>query len=357
MNRIVDADLFRLFAFLMYRYRFLSVYVVIGFLSLCLEVLAFRGLERLGVPYPYNASIGVASGILMAYWGNVRFNFKVPSRKRHRAFLYFVTISVLSWSVQYVLRRQIADWGWSYERARFLISGSAFFLAYFFHRRFSFVDYKKVAVAVYANGIEDIRAIQERIKNFADIIHVDLVDSTYGREDQEIRTYRLEVVRAYWPHKPVHAHIMSRRPSQYLAELLPHVDRVYVHLEVDEDLDQVLRIIRRAHRETGLAMLLSTPLSEASRYINQVDAVLFLAIPRAGYSGQSFQMEALERITDFNQWPERRLVDVCVDGGVTERNVGLLNVEIVVSGSSVLSHPDPCRQIMRLQTSSSYEQT
>ena len=80
------------------------------------------------------------------------------------------------------------------------------------------------------------------------------------------------------------------------------------------------------------------------------------AILQPGSSGQAFEMGTLERIAAVQAWPERSHFDVCVDGGVTEGNVGLLNVEIVVSGSSVLKSADPRRQIMRLQTSSNYEQ-
>ena len=88
----------------------------------------------------------------------------------------------------------------------------------------------------------------------------------------------------------------------------------------------------------------------------RVSASVVPAEVQPGSSGQTFQMEALDRIREFNHWPGRSHVDACVDGGVTETNIGLLNVEIVVSGSSVLTHWDPRRQIMRLQTSSSYEQ-
>jgi hypothetical protein len=110
-----------------------------------------------------------------------------------------MVISFSSWVVQFLIRRQLLNW--SYEEERLLISGSVFFLAYLLHRRFSFSDYKKVGVAVYANGIEDIRTIHARIENCADIIHVDIVDASYGAENHEVRTYRLEVVRAYWPTK------------------------------------------------------------------------------------------------------------------------------------------------------------
>ena len=355
MRPVINPELLPSVAFAFYRYRFLGVYVIIGILSLFFEFVVYRGLERLGLAYPYCAFAGVLSGILLAYWGNVRFTFKVPIAKRQRALLYFTVISFFSWGLQLLLRRAIA--GWSYEQERLIISGCAFSLAYLLHRRYSFSDFKKVGVAVYANGIEDIKAIRVRIGNFPDIIHVDVVDASYGREDHEVRTYRLEVIRAYWPRKPIHVHIMSRTPSRYLQEVFPHVDRIYVHVEIDEDIDTVLKSIRDAGKYTGIAILADTPLEAARIHLERVDGILLLAIMKPGTSGQSFQMSTLERISEINRWPERSRIDVCVDGGVTEANVGLLNVEIVVSGSSVLGSADPRRQIMRLQTSSNYERT
>jgi ribulose-phosphate 3-epimerase len=354
MRRFVNPELLPAVAFAAYRYRFLGIYVIIGLVSLGWEFVIYRGMERLGVAYPFCAAIGVVSGVLLAYWGNVRFTFKVPIAKRQRALYYFTAISFLSWGVQFLLRRSIS--GWSYEQARLAFSGGAFFLAYLLHRRFSFSDFKKVGVAVYANGIEDIKTIHHRIENYGDIIHVDLVDSTYGREDHEVATYRLEVVRAYWPRKPIHVHLMSRTPSRYLLDIFPHVDRVYVHLEIAEDVDSVLASIRRAGKQAGIAVLIDTPLEAPRAHMGRVDGILLLAIRKPGSSGQSFEMAMLERIAAVNEWPGRSGFDVCVDGGVTETNVGLLNVEIVVSGSSVLRSADPRRQIMRLQTSSNYEQ-
>jgi ribulose-phosphate 3-epimerase len=353
-RRLLNPDLLSSAAFAAYRYRFLFVYVIIGAFSLCWEFVVYRGLERLGLASPYCAFAGVVTGVFVAYWGNVRFNFKVPIAKRHRALSYFVVISFFSWAVQFLLRRRLRNW--SYEEARLAISGSVFFVAYLLHRRFSFSDYKKVGVAVYANGIEDIKMIHARIANFADIIHVDIVDATYGHQDQEVRTYRLEVVRAYWPSRPIHVHVMSRAPSRYLHDLLPHADRIYIHVEIDEDVRAVLANIRYAGKQVGLAIATDTPLERIRPYLDLLDGVLFLGISKPGSSGQSFEIATLERTADFNRWAGRSRLDVCVDGGVTERNVGLLSVEIVVSGSSVLKNPDPRRQIMRLQTSSSYEQ-
>jgi ribulose-phosphate 3-epimerase len=354
MRPLLNPDLVPGLAFAAYRYRFLGIYVVIGVLSLGCEFVVYRGLERLGMDYPYCAIVGVASGVLLAYWGNVRFTFKVPIAKRRRALSYFVVISFLSWGVQFLVRRQIRRW--SYEEARLAISGCAFLLAYALHRRFSFADYKKVAVAVYANRVEDIKSIHSRIENFPDVIHVDVADATLGSRTDEVLTSRLEVVRAYWPHKPIHVHIMSRTPSKYLDEIFPHADRVYIHAEIDEEPGAVLKRIRDAGKQAGIVITADTPLDTARRYHGDIQSVLFLGIATPGVSGQPFHMSTLLRVNEFNTWPERARVDVCVDGGVTELVVGLLNVEIVVSGSFVLESADPRGQIMRLQTSSSYEQ-
>ena len=62
-------------------------------------------------------------------------------------------------------------------------------------------------------------------------------------------------------------------------------------------------------------------------------------------------MNAISRIDEMNKWNERKGFHLYVDGGVSENNIKLLNVEGVVSGSSVLCHDKPSKQIMRLQTS------
>jgi multidrug efflux pump len=48
--------------------------------------------------------------------------------------------------------------------------------------------------------------------------------------------------------------------------------------------------------------------------------------------------------------------EICVDGGVNDSTVKYLNVESVVSGSYILSAPNPIKNIMHLQTSGEYAQ-
>lgn len=355
MSGLLSPEVSSRLRFLLYRYRFLTLYVIFGGAALLSEVIVFRGMQRLGVPLAAAFVFGIAAGMGIAYWLNVRFNFKVPAAKRNRALVYFCLIASGSGVLNFCLNSHLQRIGWSYERARFLVAGSLFLVAYFFHRKFTFADYKKVGVAIYANGIEDIKGIFEKIGAFPDFVHVDVIDNTFGESQNDPKAYRLEVVQAYWPSKPVHIHIMSKRPSRWIREAAPFVDTVFVHMEIKEDVKQVIALIRDLGLKAGICITMATPVQRLREYVSQLDAIMLLAISTPGKSGQAFDMNALEMIGEINRWDERRGLELCVDGGVNERNVSLLNVESVVSGSSVLNSADPIRQIMRLQTSSNYE--
>ena len=55
-------------------------------------------------------------------------------------------------------------------------------VAYLLHRRFTFRDFKRVGVAIYANGVENLKDIYERIGQYPDFIHVDIVDQTFSED-------------------------------------------------------------------------------------------------------------------------------------------------------------------------------
>jgi ribulose-phosphate 3-epimerase len=341
---------------LLYRYRFLIVYTLIGVASLLLEIILFRYLaDQVKAPPPSAYLTAFLAGIVFAYWFNVRFNFKIPIAKRNRAIRYFVIISFGSGSLNYVLRSYLNAHGWTFEESRLVGSAVLFALAYWMHRKFSFVDFKKVGVAIYANGVEDIKSIWNRIGDYPDIIHVDIVDGSFSMAALDMKPYKLEVIQAFWPKKPIHVHLMTRNPRQMLNSVIPYSSTVIVHYEIDDDLTAVLETIRHGGRRVGVCLMIDTPLELIRPFMGYVDLLMLLSIKTPGQSGQNFELSTLDRIDELNQWSSRKSVEICVDGGVNEKIVHLLNVEVVVSGASVLNHADPKRQIMRLQTSNNYE--
>ena len=184
---------------------------------------------------------------------------------------------------------------------------------------------------------------------------VDVIDASFGERHNDPKAYRLEVIQAYWPNKPVHLHIMSKHPLSWIKESAPFVDTVFFHLDIDEEVSAVISLLRELGLKVGICAAMTDDLSRLHDYALDLDTVMLLSIKVPGTSGQKFDIAALDRIVEVNSWDERGHLELCVDGGVNEKIVNLLNVESVVSGSSVLNSDDPVRQIMRLQTSSNYE--
>jgi len=343
------------FNYFFYRYRFLLLYTAFGVISLFTELLAARALNSFNFPSFISIVFSFIVGLLTAFGLNIRFNFHIAQPKRQRALLYFTLISSISFLVQYFFRQKLTYFGLPMEVSRFLIAGLFFILSYLLHRKFSFKEFKKVGVAIYADGVEDIKLIYDRISNISDFIHIDIVDKSFNPTCKDVKAYRAEVVRAYWQKKKIEVHIMSKTPSIWLQDLLPYVDIIYIHAEIDEDIQAVFKTIENAGVKAGIAVGLNEKLSSIFPYLDQIKYVLLLAIPKPGFSGQKFDMEILPWIEELNQHKNRQNFEICLDGGVNQTTVKYLNVESVVSGSFILSAPNPIKNIMLLQTSGEYE--
>lgn len=344
--------------FLFYRYRFLFLYIIFGFLSLVIELVMTKFLLSYSIPFLPATLLAFFIGLLAAFFLNVRFNFHITPAKRTKALFYFSSISTLSFSIQFLLRNSIQGYGYDMDASRFVIAGSFFMVSYVLHRRFSFREYKKVGVAIYADGVEDIKLIFNKISNISDFIHIDIVDKTYNRNCKDVKAYRAEVVRAYWKNKKIEVHIMSKNPSIWLDDLLPYVDVIYIHPTIDENLSEIIDKINLSKVEAGIALSLHEPLEIIDSYIeaNKIKHILLLTIPQPGFSGQKFDSSALPLLEKLNAHKKRSEFEICVDGGVNDSTVKYLNVESVVSGSYILGAPNPIKNLMHLQTSGEYAQ-
>tara|TARA_B110000027_G_C16068869_1_gene278044 strand:- start:110 stop:1150 length:1041 start_codon:yes stop_codon:yes gene_type:complete len=342
------------YKFIYYKYRFFIGYIFIGVLSILIEIILYNFLSIYSGNEVLNSLFAVIIGILISFWLNIRYNFKVSKSKRNKALGYFVLISIFSYLIQIFFIKKIQVY-LSYEISRILISGSMFWIAYFFHSKFSFKDFKKVGVAIYANGVEDINQIFNNISNFPDFIHIDIVDESVNKNSKEVLSYKAEVIKAFWNSKFIEAHIMSKTPKKWILDIIKHVDRIYIQVDINEDLNEILTYIKNNNCEAGLVLQNKKDIDFFEKHYKLIDSILILAIEKPGFSGQQFEMKSLELITLINNHKYRNRITLNVDGGVNAKNIYLLKSENVVSGSYVLNSENPIKNIMILQTSSQYE--
>ena len=343
------------YKFIKYKYRFFIGYVIIGLLSLLIELVFYNFFSKYTDYEILNSLLSVVIGIFISFRLNIRYNFKISKSKRDKALLYFVSISFLSYLIQIFIIKKIQIY-FSYEISRIVISGSIFWIAYLLHSKFSFKDFKKVGVAIYANGIEDIPHIFNRISNFPDFIHVDIVDQSVNKNSKKVLSYKTEVIKAFWNRKFIEAHIMSKTPKKWILDIIKYADRIYIHIDIQEDIVEILNFIKNNDCQTGVVLQDKTEIKVFEKHHELIDSVLVLAIKNPGFSGQQFEMKSLELISLINNHKYRNKISLNVDGGVNANNISLLKSENVVSGSYILNAENPVKNIMILQTSSQYEQ-
>ena len=338
----------------LYKYRFLFGYIIIGALSLIVEFAIYNFLNKF-IEIEIIASLfSVLIGILFSFWCNVRYNFKISKAKRNRALIYFIIISFSSYLLQIFIINRYTSY-FAYETLRTITSGSLFWIAYLFHRHYSFKDFKKVGVAIYANGLEDIDSLYKKVEQYPDFIHVDIVDQTFNEKSKKVLTYKTEVIKGYWNKKMIEAHIMSKFPKKWILDMTENVNRIFVHTDIDENLEDTLKLIKSKNCESGLVIQTEEEINVFEKYNHLIDSILILSIKNPGYSGQTFNHECLDLISKINQHKFRYKTTLVVDGGVNKKNISLINSENVVSGSYVLNSEKPIKSIRILQTSSQYE--
>jgi pentose-5-phosphate-3-epimerase/putative flippase GtrA len=346
------------FNFLVFKYKFLIFYVIFGFFSLLMELIFTKFFIFYKINLLISTVLAFIIGIFLAFYLNVRYNFHITKAKRKRALIYFFMISTISFSLQLILRKKIEYYGLDMDLSRFIFAGLFFLISYILHLKFSFREFKKVGVAIYADGVEDIKLIHNKISDISDFIHIDIVDKTYNPNCKEVKAYRAEVVRAYWQNKKIEVHIMSKSPSFWLDDLFPFVDVIYIHPTIEENLEAIIDKINRNKVRAGIALSIHEPLELIDSFIEseKIKHVLLLAIPQPGYSGQKFDISAIPILEKLNKHKNRSLFEICVDGGVNNLTIKYLNVESVVSGSFILNAKNPIINILNLQTSGEYAQ-
>jgi ribulose-phosphate 3-epimerase len=125
------------------------------------------------------------------------------------------------------------------------------------------------------------------------------------------------------------AHLMVKDPLRY-AERFAAVrfKRLYAHIEGDF-VDEYIAKCYQLGVQVGLAIDGPTPLEKIKPYIDNIDAVLVLAI-EAGFSGKPFRPETVDRIRQLKEWEFD--LPIAVDGAMDDVNAA----KVVEAGATMI---------------------
>ena len=174
-----------------------------------------------------------------------------------------------------------------------------------------------------------------------DLVHVDVMDGHFV-PNLTIGPVVVSSV-AKVSTKPLDIHLMVEN-NTFFVDLFAPLKPEYISFHIEEE-KHPHRLIQRI-RDYGIkpAMVLNphTPPEAIECLLDELDMVLLMSV-NPGFGGQSFIPKVLEKAKRLKNLIEKHNAKTLieVDGGVTDKNIGLLKdagVDIVVAGSYVFKN-------------------
>ena len=138
------------------------------------------------------------------------------------------------------------------------------------------------------------------------------------------------------------AHLMISDPEKYLDDYLKAgLDAITFHIEAVPEPTELLKRIRAAGRQAGLAINPGTPVEWVEPYLADCDLVLVMSV-EPGFGGQKFMPQVLEKVKRLkSQLPAQTLLSI--DGGIAAPTIAAAaaaGCQVFVAGSAVFDEPD-----------------
>lgn len=188
------------------------------------------------------------------------------------------------------------------------------------------------------------------------VLHLDVMDGhfvpnlTYGMPIVSGLRRRTDML--------LDVHLMISDPSAYIGAFADAgADMLTFHIEAASDPAAVIEQIHARDILAGIALNPNTSLERILPHVASVDAVLVMSV-EAGFGGQSFHPEAIDRLRQLRRQNPDMLLEV--DGGIKPETIGPCHAagcDLFVVGSAIFGQDDYRSAIAQLRAAMSTDST
>lgn len=149
-------------------------------------------------------------------------------------------------------------------------------------------------------------------------------------------------------------HLMIYNPYEYIERFVEAgADMITFHIEATEDVEELLKYIRKCNIKAGLAFNPETSMSLVPKYLDKCDKILFMTVP-PGFGGQSFDPDVLEKISFTSGLVKdyKLPLDIQVDGGINYETAKLCvdaGANVLVAGTYLFKAENMANAVQELR--------
>ena len=181
----------------------------------------------------------------------------------------------------------------------------------------------------FANMQDTVKLIDQ---SKAEYIHFDVMDGDFV-PNLTFGPQFISNVRQY-SNKTFDVHLMINRVGKFLEDYLKAgSDIITFHLEIDENINELITKIKTNDIKCGIAIKPATPWEDLKPYLNAIDQIIIMTV-EPGFGGQKFMEDQLLKIEQLKKFISNNQlhVDLEVDGGVNYET----GKKCVEAGSNIL---------------------
>lgn len=185
----------------------------------------------------------------------------------------------------------------------------------------------------------------ELVRPFARTIHIDVIDGKFANNTTFADP---EPFKKYTSEMTFEVHLMVEDPAQYIKAWADAGFRRFIG-QIEKMPDQAAFVaVAQEYGEAGLAVDGPTALDALKVSHLDLDTLLIMTI-QAGFSGQKFQPEQLEKVKSITK--DTELFHLEVDGGINQETITdawKAGARRFVTTSAVFGAPDPAAAYKKL---------
>ncbi len=168
-----------------------------------------------------------------------------------------------------------------------------------------------ILVKTFDEAKEKIRLVE----NYVNWVQLDIMDgifveNTTWNNPNDLKDFKTKI--------KFEVHLMIDKPENSIENWLNVVDRIIVHQESSENIEEIIEKVHKNGKEVGIALNPETHPTIIEQFLKDLDLVLLMSV-QPGKDGQEFKEWILEKVDFLKQKSFQGSIEI--DGGINETNI------------------------------------